>query len=281
MAYCAGYGCQHPTNSVRLGFHQKVPTRFSGTLLQLLEGSFGPAPSAWVIFSLAEIDTPATNGEINFLLGEQHPEGWWPVFPVEDGKSEYASTYGTAWALLALQYQLSKKLISGNDASRVSAAVSRGAGWLIAKRATGTRWKDYPLNPNGRFSESISGAALHALHMTSPDKLSSIDQDWLDNLPSRAPSASDAEHDDYWIDSKDGSHIDGYTHPKLPWMLVATVDAYPSGSILQRARALQWLESAVQQQSVVAADTHPTNWWRAELLYALKYLLQSKVVSAN
>ena len=83
----------------------------------------------------------------------------------------------------------------------------------------------------------------------------------ISQLPSRAPSASDAEHDDYWIDSKDGSHIDGYTHPKLPWMLVATVDAYPSGSILQRARALQWLESAVQQQSVVAADTHPTNWW--------------------
>jgi hypothetical protein len=113
---------------------------------------------------------------------------------------------------------------------------------------------------------------LYALHTVSPDKLRRIDQEWLDSLPSSPPSASDADKDYYWIESKDGTYLDGYVQVKLPWMLIATVGAYPSGNILQRASTLQWLESALQQQSVVAADTEPTNWWRAELLYAMKYL---------
>jgi hypothetical protein len=235
--------------------------------------------SGWVIFCLAEIDTPATSGEINFLLDEQASEGWWSVFPVDEGDGEYASTYGTSWALLALQNQLSKKLIGDNQIQAVSAALSRGASWLLAKRTPGARWKDYPLNPNGRFSESLSGLALHTLHTIAPNKLRSIDQEWLDNLPESAPSASDADNDYYWIHSKDGNHLDGYVQVRLPWMLIATVDAYPIGNILQRAKALQWLESAVQQQSVEAADTEPTNWWRAELLYALKHVLKSSAVA--
>lgn len=228
--------------------------------------------SSWVIFALAEIDTHATSGEIDFLLSEQQSEGWWAIFPVEKSKREHASTYGTALALLALQNQLSKKLISGSDALRVSTAISNGASWLIAKREPRARWKDYPLNPSGKVSESISGLVLYALHTVSPGKLGRIDQEWLDSLPSSPPSASDADKDYYWIESKDGTYLDGYVQVKLPWMLIATVDAYPSGNTLQRASTLQWLEFALQQQSVVAADIEPTNWWRAELLYALKYV---------
>ena len=197
--------------------------------------------SSWVIFALAEIDTQATSGEIDFLLSEQQSEGWWAIFPVEKSKREHASTYGTALALLALQNQLSKKLISGSDALRVSTAISNGASWLIAKREPRARWKDYPLNPSGKVSESISGLVLYALHTVSPGKLGRIDQEWLDSLPSSPPSASDADKDYYWIESKDGTYLDGYVQVKLPWMLIATVDAYPSGNTLQRASALQWL----------------------------------------
>jgi hypothetical protein len=60
--------------------------------------------------------------------------------------------------------------------------VSRGASWLIAKREPKARWKDYPLNPSGKLSESISGLVLHALHAASPDNLRGIDQEWLDCL---------------------------------------------------------------------------------------------------
>ena len=78
------------------------------------------AVSGWVLFGLAEISTPAASAEIKFLIDEQHPDGWWSIFQVERDDPEYASSYATAWALLALQNQLSKNLISGDDADHTS-----------------------------------------------------------------------------------------------------------------------------------------------------------------
>jgi hypothetical protein len=119
---------------------------------------------------------------------------------------------------------------------------------------------------------------LHALHMVSPNSLRDLDKEWLDNLLPIPPTASDADNPYHWIRIRDKPNypeLDAFVQIKLPWMLVATVDAYPSGTVLQRVTALQWLESALQQPTVVNADTQPNNWWRAELLYGLKYVLQS------
>jgi len=229
--------------------------------------------TAWVIFTLAEVNIPATTNEIAFLVNAQQPEGWWSVFSIEKGNPQYASSYGTAWAVLALHNQLSKKLISGDDARLASEAVSKGASWLITKRGPMARWKDYPQDPTGKISESISGLVLYALHAASPSMLRNIDQDWLDNLPP-APPAGAYEDDYYWINGTDkGRQLDAIKQIKLPWMLIATASAYQSGSIFQRARALTWLKSALQQESVLTADTQPANWWRAELLYGLTYVL--------
>jgi hypothetical protein len=228
--------------------------------------------TAWVIFTLAEVNIPATSEEITFLVKEQHSEGWWSIFPVDTGNPEHASSYATAWAVLALHNQLSKKLISGGDALRASDAASTGASWLITKRGPTARWKDYPQDPTGKISESISGLVLYALHAASPSAVRGIDDDWLENLPS-VPSSSESESDYHWINGKDGRHLDALVQIKLPWMLIATASAYQSGGTLQRARALGWLKSALQQQSVLTADTQPENWWRAELLYGLTYVL--------
>jgi hypothetical protein len=241
------------------------------------------AISGWIIFGLAELGIPATSKEINFLTSEQHPDGWWSVFEVNEDDPEYASTYGTAWALLALHNQLSKKLIRDSDADRASEAISKGASWLMAKREeNAARWKDYPLNPSGEISDSISGLALHTLHVVAADA-SEIDQEWLDSLPPSPPTASEpdkraAEIPYIWIRVRDRSpdkpEVDDFVQIKLPWMVIATVDAYPNSNVVQRAKALQWLESALQQPSVITADTQPDNWWRGELSYALQYVLQ-------
>ena len=58
----------------------------------------------------------------------------------------------------------------------------------------------------------------------------------------------------------------------LPWMLIATVDAYPNGTIFQKARARNWINAALSKHSVLTADANTENWKRAELLYALKYV---------
>ena len=66
--------------------------------------------------------------------------------------------------------------------------------------------------------------------------------------------------------------IDHFQQITLPWMLIATVDAYSSGGIFQKARARDWIDAALSEHSVLTADANTNNWWRAEFLYALKYV---------
>ena len=46
----------------------------------------------------------------------------------------------------------------------------------------------------------------------------------------------------------------------LPWMLIATVDAYPNGTIFQKARARNWINAALSKHSVLTADANTENW---------------------
>lgn len=230
--------------------------------------------SGWILVALAQIGETGTREEVSFLLDEQHQDGWWSVFPVEHA-SQYASSYGTAWALLGLNAQLRKGTNDSNDAQRISTAIQKGAAWLLAHREDGVRWKDYPLIPNGKISESISGVAFHALHQVAPQQLQQLDGEWLDNLPRDAVSANDADHPYWYFDTKEGYANDAFVQIRLPWLLIATADAYRNGSIVQRAKTLAWLEKALEQRSVMTADTTSNNWWRSELLYAIRYVLES------
>ena len=66
--------------------------------------------------------------------------------------------------------------------------------------------------------------------------------------------------------------IDHFKQIELPWMLIATVDAYPSGDVSEKGRARNWIDAALSEHSVLTADATTNEWWRAELLYALKYV---------
>jgi hypothetical protein len=57
-------------------------------------------------------------------------------------------------------------------------------------------------------------------------------------------------------------------------LLIASVDSYESASFHQKVDLLNWIEKSISHESVTKADTDKSNWWRAELLYALKYLKQ-------
>jgi hypothetical protein len=169
----------------------------------------------------------------------------WSVFPV-GSHHRFASAYGTALALLGLNAQLKKNLVDSTDVGLVSGAVLKGSAWLLARRESGSRWKDYPSISAGEARTSISGVVLHALHQTVPDKLHEIDRDWLDNLPPGTVSAKAEDRPFVWIKTKEGkSEIDAFVYIKLPWLLIGTVDAYHNGSIIQRANALAWIETAL------------------------------------
>lgn len=233
--------------------------------------------SGWVLLALAQMDVPATQQEYLFLVNEQNFEGWWSVFPVEYNQTihNFASSYGTAMALLGLNAQLKKNLVHPTDKELVSTAVHAGSAWLLGRRESGSRWKDYPHLVTGELSASISGVVLHALHQTtSADRLESVDSEWLDNLPPGTVSAKVADRPFVWLKTKEGKReIDAFVYIQLPWLLVGTVDAYRNGTIIQRTKALEWIETALGQTSVVTADTLPDPWWRAEILYAINYVL--------
>ena len=240
--------------------------------------------SGWIIYAMAELGIPATDAEISFFLNEQHKDGWWGLFPLEG--SEFASTYGTAWAVLGLQNQLSNNLVSKVLTDSVVDAISKASAWLISNRENNdSRWKNYPLSTKGQISESISGLVLHTLNLTSSDSISQIKESWLDKIPLTVPLVSDSENYFIWIPTKDKSfQIDKFVQIKLPWLLLATIDSYSDGDFFQRIKALKWLEDTLKQKNVINADRQPDNWWRAELLLAINYALQkstSKVQSVT
>jgi hypothetical protein len=234
------------------------------------------AASGWVLFSLAEIGIPASEAELRFLLKEQQSGGWWSIFP-SSGDDKYASTLATSWALLGMQNQLARRLIVGPVSTEVQSAVATGAAWLIAHREKRARWKNYPLLPIGMESDSLSGLALHALHVSAPDSIGQIEADWLEALPAVPPSAIDVETSFIWIKNTrtpDREENDHFVQIKLPWMLIATVDAYKRGDYSKRARALGWLEQTIRQESLLSADTETDDWMRSEILIAIEYLLK-------
>ena len=229
--------------------------------------------TAWIIFALAHLGVAAKPGELQFLLAEQDASGWWSFFPVNH-ESEFASAYSTAWTILALDAQLSRKFVASAQEKELRSAIARGAAWLAGNRdGERSRWKDYPLNPKGQISISISGLVLHALNVTARDTVPLLNRDWMRDIDLDVPTADGAEHDYYWIRSRDGYVNENFVQIKLPWQVIATTDAYESGTLRQRARALHWIERALGQKSAQNADTEAQNWWRSELLIAVRYVL--------
>jgi hypothetical protein len=229
------------------------------------------AVSGWVLFALAELNFPATEAQVRFFLREQKRDGWWSVFQATDDEAN-ASTFGTAWALIGLQTQLRNKLIPQTMEEEVSNAIGKGSSWLIRYQGSGSRWKDYPFHEKGANSDSLSGLAMHALHLTASDSIKQLKKEWLDNLPSKVPAAGERSQSYVWVRRVGAPVNDALIQIALPWMLIATADAYGAGNYRQRTRALLWMERALYQESVIRADTQVDNWWRAELLLALRYV---------
>jgi hypothetical protein len=228
------------------------------------------AVSGWVLFALAELNSPATEAQVRFFLKEQKRAGWWSAFQAPDNEA-FASTFGTAWALIGLQTQLRNKLIPQTMEEDVINAIGNGSSWLITHRLKGPRWKDYPLNEKGEESDSLSGLVMHALHLTAPDAIIGLKKEWLSHLPDKPPL--DNSVSSVWVTPRIGDRFtDNSTQITLPWTLIATADAYTAGDYVERALALLWMEQVLDQDAVMHIDTHPQDWWRAEFLFALRYL---------
>jgi hypothetical protein len=228
--------------------------------------------SGWILAAMALQSIAATSEEVNYLLRQQGSDGWWAMFPDPVG-TEFASPYATAWALMGLHLQRSLPRFPSEQRELVSKAIAKGKAWLLSVRERdAARWKRYPASLKSEVSVSVSGTVMHALHVVESAELGPIDALWLDSLPTGI--AGEAENPYVIVETRSGQATDYWEQIKLPWVLVATVDAYPEGGLRQRARALRWIEATLADPRVLATDTEHRAWWRAEYLYGLRYALR-------
>lgn len=227
----------------------------------------------WVMAAFAELGVPLSEEEMGYVTRNQHSGGWWPMFP-DSARSGYASTYATAWMVLGLVRQREKNLVPPRLAPTIDSAIRRGAAWLLRSRSPGARWRMHPEVPETPQSESVSGFILYVLHEADVQGIEDVDREWLASLPLDNLEPHSVESPYFELRAPDGISIDHFSQVRLPWIMLATVKAYPSGSLIQRARALAWLDRVLTNPSVRAADTRGLNWVRAEVLLGLVYVLR-------
>ena len=230
------------------------------------------ALSGWMMAAHASVGRALSADELRSVLRLQSREGWWPTFPDVVG-DEGASTYATAWIALGFIELDRKQLIGNEDKAAVDIAIARATRWLMMARNPGGGWKDYPRLRRGVTSPAMSAFVIHVLHEAGSEDLQEIDRAWLRSLP-RADESGVPELERRYQELRTtrGIRVDHLTQVPIAWLIVGTTDAYPNGSPEERLSALRWLQDLSRQERIVAADIHPNNWWRAELLYALAHL---------
>jgi len=228
--------------------------------------------TAWTLWAFSAYGVPAHKSEIEFVLSTQNRQGWWPLFAGATD-ARFASTYGTAAAILALHEQsgLAQK---GRQRERIAGAVQRGASWLRGQASAGRgRWTDYPAWPKTKERRElvgVSGFALYALHRVGAQRLPDLDREWLANLPAEIPEARRGETSGKLVKIGSRTYRDDSPYHALPWAILGTLSAYPNGSISERARAVQWLERALEPGGAIHALKGTEGPIAAEALFALR-----------
>ena len=201
--------------------------------------------TSWALWTFAQYGIRAHKSELDFLLSTQGSDGGWPLFAGAQ-QEKFASSYGTAAAILALHEQSTFEP-DPERKKRFAAAVRRGADWLKSRVVAGrARWTDYPAWSGAKEEFlGVSGFALFALHRVGAPGLSALDRDWLRELPVEMPAARRGEASNKLVQVGKRSYRDDTRYYGLPWAIAATMLVYPDASISGKVRALQWLERAL------------------------------------
>jgi hypothetical protein len=228
--------------------------------------------TAWVMFALALYDEASMRQELSWFLNRQAPAGWWSMYPASQ-EGGNASTAATAFIVLAMNEQARHNLVAVDQKARVSEAIDRGISWLVGGARYGkARWTEYP--PDHIFERGLEYIAVSALviHTIRAAKGSAnFDPVWLNSLPKIVPAPTEDEQAKGVVFLNNSQFmVDDVRHYRYPWMLRTTIDAYKSGDLLQRARALVWIDAALRQAPTVES-LHREGWTMAEILIALRH----------
>jgi hypothetical protein len=236
--------------------------------------------TSWVLTALADTGTPLGNRGLACILDSQNQEGWWPLFWPATRDRFNASTDATAWSILALDSQLRHDTIPKEKVQRATQALQNGRSWLEETRIQGkARWYDYPFSPEQIESVSASGLVLHVLHQTGAGPSKELDGIWLDSLPDHVFFADQNEVSSHAtaLLPEGTFHRDATRQYVLPWLLVATVDAYPASSSRQRVKALRLVRGCLTTLEESERRVLQFPWAAAEFEIALRYLNNDRI----
>lgn len=213
--------------------------------------------SGWVMLAKKDLGKPITDKQLEFILKNQSPEGWFPAYPFPDDSSN-AATYPTSILVWGLSEQLRYNLIAENNKEKVRNAIFKGVGWLLKIRKQQTQDYQWTACPNDKElaqipSSGLDGTIVYMLHVIDEsglqipglgENLKAIDSMWLNHL-SQTPS-NPLEHK---VDGRcttvtaDGDLMDRTIRFSIPWSIIATTEAFPNGTQWQKAIAFRWLET--------------------------------------
>jgi hypothetical protein len=237
------------------------------------------AASSWALLAMLKLRMPTSREQIGFIVDRQNKSaGWWPLYHVLSDVEDNASTYATAYAVLSLHEYLESGAGGYDDRAKLASAVKLGQKWLIDSRIKGrASWWDVPNKIDGKQeSVGLSGLVLHVLHRTkaSADELARLDQLWLRQLPKLSTEAS------HYVESTatlEGGIKEDAKNLSMPWAIIATVDAYASGTEAEKKAATNWMVGVLDSVDLQAIKINPY-YIKSELLMALRYVLNDKVI---
>jgi serine/threonine protein kinase len=237
--------------------------------------------SGWVMLAKKDLGKPVTDKQLDFVLKNQSPEGWFPAYPYPQD-SRNATTHPTSVIIWGLNEQLRSDLIGANNKEKVQTAIIKGVNWLLRTRKRQTQDYLWTACPNDMAlvhlpSSGLDGLIVYVLHSVAksglqiPDlaeELQEIDSMWLNHL-SKMP-AIPLEHG---VDGRcntytaDGDIFDRTIRFTVPWSIIATVEVFPSGTAWQKAVAAKWLNSIP-----IEKEYEGFKFGEAEHLIGLSYL---------
>jgi hypothetical protein len=232
--------------------------------------------TAWALYSLAASGVPASSASLGVLLDLQRKDGWWPMyFNLSDDRSN-ASTYATAWALMAISAQ--EQFADPATRSRIETARKTATDWLVATRiANHYRWKDYPFNDGGVVGESISALSIIALNQASRGTdLAPLNRGWLRELPIFPKAVGTLERSNITLVAVDSNWLHdktGYT--VVPWVSLSILPSFRDGDQLGRAKARIYMDNVIAGLS--SYDTKSgLPYLAADFLYSTNLILKQE-----
>jgi serine/threonine protein kinase len=237
--------------------------------------------SGWVMLAKKGLGKPITDKQLEFVLKNQSPEGWFPAYPFPDD-SRNATTHPTSIIIWGLSEQLRHNLIDARNKEKVQTAINKGVSWLLKTRKRQTQdylWNACPddIELARLPSSGLDGLIIYVLHIVAKsglqipglaEELQEIDSMWLDHLSKM--TAIPLEHG---VDGRcntyttDGDIFDRTIRFTVPWSVIATVEAFPNGTTWQKAVATKWLEDIP-----IEKEYKGFKFGEAEHLIGLSYL---------